>query len=346
MKHRLLAIAALALPSLGFAEGHAPAVQVAKAELKSLTPSVIATGQVRSRAGADLSAGIAGRLAWVAEPGARVRRGDVVAKLDLDELRLQRAEQAARVTRGELAVKSAQRELERLTAAGDAVSRVQLNQVEDARDLAKADLDVARATLRQTEERVSRTELRAPFAGIVSDRLKREGEEVARGDVIARVADPDHLEVRLFLPLRHVRAIAAGDSVEVQGEHGTATAKIRQIVPFGDTRSQSFEALIDAPQMDPPLVSGASVRVELPLQAPQQALAVPRDAVIVRADGLWVYKVDADHHARRVPVKTGIAQGQWVEVDGALSAEDPVVVRGGESLHDGDAVQVVAPGSA
>jgi RND family efflux transporter MFP subunit len=330
--------------SAAFAQGRPAAVQVAKAEMKNLTPSVTASGQVRSRAGADLAAGVGGRLAWVAEPGTRVAKGDVVARLDLDELRLQRAEQAARVTRGELAVKSSQREVERLTAAGDAVSRVQLNQAEDARDLAKADLEVARATLGQTQERLARAELRAPFGGVVSERLKREGEEVARGDLVARVADPEHLEVRLFLPLRHVRAIAAGDSVEVLSGGETAKARIRQIVPVGDARSQSFEALIDAPFMDPPLSVGSSVRVELPLQAPQQALAVPRDAVVIRAEGLSVYKVDAEKKARRVPVKTGIAQGQWVEVDGALMANDAVVVRGAESLRDGDPVLVVAPG--
>lgn len=322
------------------------AVQVARAELKSLAPSVTATGQVRSRAGADLAAGVAGRLAWVAEPGTRVARGAVVARIDLDELRLQQAEQVARVTRGELALRSSQREMERLRDAGDAVSKAQLNQAEDARDLAKADLSVARATLEQTLERVSRAELRAPFAGVVSDRLRREGEEVARGDIVARVSDPDHLEIRLFLPLRHVRALTAGDSVRVALDGRVASAKLRQIVPVGDARSESFEALIDAPSMDPPLAVGGSVRVELPLQAAQQALAVPRDAVIIRADGLSVYKVSDDHKVRRVPVKTGVAQGEWIEVDGALTAEDAVVVRGGESLHDGDAVQIVSPSSA
>ncbi len=344
MKPRSLAclLVALSMPALA-QEPKAAAVQVAKAEMKNLAPSVTTTGQVRSRAGADLSAGVAGRLAWVAEPGTHVAKGQAVARMDLDELRLQRAEQAARVTRGELALRSAQREVDRLRAAGDAVSRAQFNQAEDARDLAKADVDVARATLRQTEERLSRTELRAPFAGVVSERLKREGEEVARGDIVARVADPEHLEVRLFLPLRHVRAIAAGDRVQIEVAEHHATASIRQIVPVGDARSQSFEALIDVPRMDPPLAAGSSVRVELPLQAPQQALAVPRDAVIIRADGLAVFKIGGDQKARRVPVRTGIAQGQWIEVDGALSAQDAVVVRGGESLHDGDPVQVMDP---
>src|SRR2546430_2348067 len=108
MNRKFVLLALLALcGSAAAQQPHAPAVQVAKAELKSLTRSVTATGQVRSRAGADLAAGVAGRLAWVAEPGTRVTKGALVAKLDLDEMRLQRVEQAARVTRGELALRAA-----------------------------------------------------------------------------------------------------------------------------------------------------------------------------------------------------------------------------------------------
>jgi len=161
--------------------------------------------------------------------------------------------------------------------------------------------------------------------------------------VVARVADPEHLEIRLFLPLRHVRAIAAGDHVNVELDGHIAAAKIRAIVPVGEARSQSFEALIDAPTSGLSLAAGNSVRVELPLQAPSQALAVPRDALIIRAEGLSVYKVGSDNKAQRVPVKTGAAQGKWIAVDGALAPADAVVVRGGESLHDGDPVQIVNP---
>lgn len=340
-----LALLPLALAATsGRAQSPQPArqpVQVAHAELKQLAPSVITTGQVRSRAGADLAAGVAGRLSWVAEPGTRVAQNAVVARIDTDELALQKAEQAARVLRGELAVRSAQREVERLQNAGNAVSRLQLNQAEDARDLAKAELEIARATLRQTEERLARAELRAPFAGVVSERLRRAGEEVARGEAVARLHDTEHLEIRLFLPLRHVRAIAPGSTVHVLQGETYAAAAVRAVVPVGDTRSQSFEALVDVPAINPPLAVGHTVRVELPLQAPKEALAVPRDAVVIRAEGLAVYRVRDGAKAERVPVTTGVAQGDWVAVEGSLAPRDPVVVRGAESLHDGDPVVIV-----
>lgn len=337
----------LAWAGAGAQERPAAPVETSKAEMRKLAPTVTAAGQVQSRSGADMAAGAAGQLDFVAEPGTRVAKGELIARVDVAELRLQRAEQAARLTRGNVALKQANRELERLRASGNAVSRFQLDQAENARDLAAADLEIAQAALKQTDERIARAEVRAPFPGVVSERLRREGEEVARGDVVARLHDTEHLEIRLFLPLRHVRAIQPGSTVQVRmADDSTAAARVRAIVPVGDARTQSFETLIDAPQLAAPLAVGNTVRVELPLESPKLALAVPRDALVIRTDGMSVYRVKADADKKgktveRVPVKTTVAEGAWVAVEGALSANDAVVIRGAESLHHGDAVQVV-----
>lgn len=331
------------IPLSAFAQGPRPpaAVEVVGAQLRQLTPTVTATGQVQSRAGAELAAGVEGRLEFVAEPGTRVDEGDLVARIDTAAIALQRVELAARVTRSEVALRQADRELARLRDSGNAVSRYQLDQAENTRDLSASDLQIAEAALRQTEERLSRAQLKAPFAGVISERLRREGEEVDRGDPIARLQDTEHLEIRLFLPLRHVRAIKSGSEVQILTESGASTrARVRAIVPVGEARSQSFEALIDVPELDPPLSVGRTVSVELPLAGVTQSVAVPRDALVIREDGISVYRI-RDGAAQRVPVATGVAAGDWVAVEGALAADDPVVVRGAETLHDGDPVNIV-----
>ncbi|MDB5968581.1 MAG: family efflux transporter, subunit [Hydrocarboniphaga sp.] len=325
------------------AQGDRPAaaVETSRAALRDLAPAITATGQVQSRSGADMAAGIAGPIDFVAEPGTRVLKNQVIARIDTGEIRLQRAEQAARVTRSELALKQSDRELERLKASGNAVSRFQLDQSENTRDLAVSDLEIARATLRQTDDRLARAEVRAPFAGVIAERVRREGEEVARGDAVARLQDTEHLELRLFLPLRHVRAIAPGSTVQVRLDDNRVVAgKVRAIVPVGDARSQSFETLIDLPAEEAELAVGRTLQVVLPLAAVQKTLAVPRDAVVIRSDGLSVYVVRNDK-AERVAVKTGSADGDWVAVQGALAAQDAVVVRGAETLHDGDPVKII-----
>ena len=344
MKTQLLCLPVLLLAQAALAQRPPAPVEVSTAEMRKLAPTITAAGQVQSRAGADLAAGVSGPLAWVAEPGTRVQSGEAVARLDLDELKLARSEQAARLTRGQVALKQAERELERLRASGAAVSRLQLDQAENARDLAQADLEIGRAALSQTDDRLARGTLRAPFAGVVAERRKRAGEEVSRGEVIARLTDTDHLEVRLYLPLRHVRAITGGSTVQLVLDDGRrVAAQVRALIPVGDARSQSFETLIDLPA-DALLAVGHSLRVELPLESPKLALVVPRDAVVIRGDGMAVYKVKQDKDAasvQRVVVKTTGAEGSYVAVEGGLAANDTVVVRGAENLHDGDAVKII-----
>lgn len=316
-------------------------VQVARASLRELAPVVRAAGIVRSRSAADLAAAVPGRLQWVAEAGTAVASGEVVARLDTRELSLVRAEQAARVNRARVTLSGLDRELERLRASGSAVPRFNVDQAQSNRDVAAADLEVARALLAQTDDQLARSRLTAPFDGVVSDRVRRAGEEVARGDVVARLVNPDELEIRLFVPLRHVRAIRAGDVVNVTAERRAFTAPVSSIVPAGDARSQSFEVLVKAPRVDGLLAAGTTVEVELPLGEPQRRIAVPRDALVIRAEGLYVYRVTNDQRAERVEVRSGIAEGEWIAVDGKVADGDQVIVRGAELLRGGERVQIV-----
>ena len=221
------------------------------------------------------------------------------------------------------------------------MSRFNVDQAQSNRDLAEADLQVARASLAQTDDQLSRSRLTAPFDGVVSDRVRRVGEEVARGEVVARIVNPDELEIRLFVPLRHVRAIQPGHVVDVVADRRHFTAKVSTIVPAGDPRTQSFEVLVKAPPVEGLLASGNTVEVACRSGEPQRRLSVPRDALIIRAEGQHVFRLDADERAERITVKAGIADGDWIAVDGALKAGDRIVVRGGELLRGNEPVQVV-----
>jgi RND family efflux transporter MFP subunit len=334
--------ASVATPAFAQAPPERPSpVEIARAEVRELAPSVHATGLVRSRDAADLAAAVAGRLQWVAEPGAAVTAGQVVARLDTRELSLARAEQTARVKRAEVNLQALERELTRLRASGNAVPRFNVDQAEANRDIAEADLQVARALLAQTDDQLTRSRLTAPFAGVVSERVRRAGEEVARGEVIARIVNPDELEIRMFVPLRHVRAVQPGHEVDVVADNREFTARVSSIVPAGDSRSQSFEVLIKAPPVEGLLAAGNTVQVRLPLGEPQRRLSVPRDALVIRADGLYIVKLNGERRAERVAVKAGVADGDWIAVDGTLKAGESVVVRGAESLRGNEILDVV-----
>ena len=111
--------------------------------------------------------------------------------------------------------------------------------------------------------------------------------------------------------------------------------------PAGDPRTQSFEVIVKAPPVAGLLTAGNTVEVRLPLGEPQRRLAVPRDALIIRAEGQHVFRLGAGQRAERIGVKPGVADGDWIAVDGQLKAGDRVVVRGGESLRGTEKLEVV-----
>jgi multidrug efflux pump subunit AcrA (membrane-fusion protein) len=138
-----------------------------------------------------------------------------------------------------------------------------------------------------------------------------------------------------------VRAIQPGHAVDVVSDTKEFTAAVSAIVPAGDPRTQSFEVLVKAPPVQGLLAAGNTVKVRLPLGDPQRKLSVPRDALIIRAEGLYVFRIGTGDRAERVSVKAGVADGDWVAVDGTLKAGDRIVVRGGESLRGQEKLDVV-----
>ena len=124
----------------------------------------------------------------------------------------------------------------------------------------------------------------------------------------------------------------------MRGSAQEQESKIRAIVPVGDERSRMIEVRIAMSGAGWPI--GSAVRVDLPAARQSAGLMVPRDAVIVRADGAHVFRVGKGDLAERIAVRVGNGDSQRVEVTGTLKAGDRVVVRGGERLRQGQPVKV------
>lgn len=346
------AAAALAVLSLAAsaarAQGGPPpaAVSVAPVKEGTLGTTVAATGTVVSRNDARLAAEVAGRLDWVAEPGARVAKGATVARVDSRALELQLRQDDAQVARLAANAELLDTQLSRLTAlpAGIA-SKSQIDEAAARLSMARHELDQARAARDRTRHLVDRAAIRAPFPGHVAERIRQLGEFVGAGTEVLRLTDTGNVEVVARAPVAEASHLAAGQPVTVHGTAGEATSRIRAIVPVGDERSRMLEVRIAMSGAGWPI--GSAVRVELPAAGNGGAgLVVPRDAVIVRADGAHVFRVAKDNTAERVAVRVGNGNAKYVEVSGALAAGDRVVVRGGERLRPGQPVAVANNGAA
>lgn len=339
------AVAALAvlLPSAGAAQDQEQAppapVTVARVTEGSLNATVTATGTIVSRNDARLAAEVTGRLNWVAEPGTRVAKGAPLARVDTRTLELQLREDEAQLARLGANVDLLDTQLARLNALPPGIaSQSQIDEAAARHAMAQHELEQSGAVRDRTRHLIDRAVIRAPFPGHVVERQRQLGEFVSAGTEVVRLMDTSNVEVVARAPVAEAGHLAVGQAVTVHGNIKQAESRIRAIVPVGDERSRLFEVRVGL--TGDGWTIGSPVRVDLPAAQASAGLVVPRDAVIVRADGAHVFRVAKGDVAERVVVRLGNGSSDRVEVLGGLVVGDRVVVRGGERLRAGQAVTI------
>jgi len=317
-------------------------VTVTEVVSASVAPTVPAAGTVFSRNASQITAGMAGRLEWLAEPGDYIEAGMPVAIFDCEMLGLQRERQVAESERANINFKRLVNEVERLESVRDSnvIAEIQLDRTAADRDLAGSDLRIAGIAIRETDSQLSRCTVRAPFSGVVTQRLRNAGEDVERSTSLAAMTDTENLEVRASVPIRYLPRMRAGETAEVHLSDVRLDARIRKIVPAANSQSQTFEVRLELPADAPRLVAaGQLVSVNLPL-SPNVALTVPRDSVVLRESGTFVMRINDDAKAESIAVEVSEASGDLIAIRGALQSGDRVAVRGAEALDDGELVAV------
>lgn len=321
-------------------------VDVGTATASRLAPQRWVPGSVVSRDDAKIASAEAGRLEFVAEVGTRVKAGERIAQLDDVALRLRRDELLAEVRRTEAQRALAATQLERLQKleASNTIARSQIDEARATLETNAQTTSRARAQLREIEHDITQAEVRAPFAGIVSERFAQRGEYLQIGTNIVHLVDTDHIEARVQAPLALADKIRAGMQVQVRAGGTERPASVRAVVPVGDERARQFELRVG---VDPALaLVGSAVEVALPESGATATagLAIPRDALVQRTDGTYVMRVSGDNKAEQIAVTQGTSSGDLVAVQGPLNVGDRLVVRGAERLKPGQAVKVRSDG--
>lgn len=339
--YRLIATMFVFAAATGQARQMPPSpVVVEEVRVTHLAPTVDVPGTVISRNDSRLASELSAKLEWIAEVGTRVATGDTVARLESVTFRLNEMEAQSRVDREKARVKFLQSErgrLERLSQNNlSAIS--QLDQVNSDLAVAESDQAIAEAQLGHARVAMHVTEIRAPFDGVVTERLRSIGERLNIADEVVRVVDPRSVEVVARAPLNTVNYLSDGAELELHNDFRSGSGKVRTIVPFGNPQSHMFEVRLN---VDPDLWTvGESVRLSMPTAAAKEVLAVSRDALVLRREGASLFRVNEDMTAEQVNVITGLGAGTLIQVIGDVRPGDMIVTRGAERLATGMAVTV------
>ncbi|HZF15433.1 MAG TPA: efflux RND transporter periplasmic adaptor subunit [Steroidobacteraceae bacterium] len=316
-------------------------VQIAPATVQTVSPRSWIPGSIVSRSDARIASLVGGRVVWVAEVGQRVKAGAPIARLDDTVIRLQSTDLEAQVTRARAQRELARSQLERYNqlAATHVLSASQLEEARAQVSMTDADVTRAESQLRRAQHDIEESRIRAPFAGIVTERFIQQGEFVAVGAATVRLVNTGDIEARATASLDLASNIKPGQTITVRDRDTERAGKVRTVVPVGDDRSRQFEVRVTFEKSD--WLVGTPIEVSLPTAPERKAMTVPRDALMIRANRSYVLRVTRKNTVEELIVTPGITVADLVEVRGALSAGDRLVIRGGERLSDGQAVKIV-----
>ena len=344
--HTRIALLTCLLPVMSWAqdaEQKAPAapVMVETAQRDTFSATLWVSGTVISQNDARIAAETDGRITWVADVGSRIPKGEAIARIDADDLRLELADREARLESLKSQFKYRDSSLQRFQklAASDNAAATQIDEAQSQLDMTRQEIKRAEVAIAQIKRRIKQTEVLAPFPGVVAERLVQIGEFVNRGAQVARLVDTEHREIRAQAPLSVAGWIREGMQVSVEHEQLESLSPVSYVIPIGDERSRMFEVRIAAD--NPAWIIGSPVRIALPNSEPRELVAIPRDGLVLRGSNIYVMRVNNDNTVEKVSVETGIGLGGFVEVIANVDQGDRIITRGCERHQAGQAVTIV-----
>jgi membrane fusion protein, multidrug efflux system len=332
----------------------APALLLAPEDLRTVGTGTVAhgpviTGSIQPERRADLRAEVSAVVMQVLkENGETVRRGDLLVRLDDASIRdtLASADEALRAAGQSL--EQAERTYQRLkTLQAQGMSSMQaMEDAEVRRNNAQSDLVAAKARVASARQQLQRTEVRAPFDGVLSDRKVSAGDTAAVGKELAKVIDPASMRFEGLVSADRMHEIKVGQPVRfhVNGFPNTDfQGRIKRVDASADPLTRQLEVLVAfGEQQAPPRVAGlyAEGRIEA---GSRQALLVPEASVVRTGDTTHVWRVQGDR-LQKVAVKLGerdARRGEYPVLDG-LADGDRILRNPGNSLADGQKLEFAA----
>lgn len=274
--------------------------------------------------------------------GSQVKRGQILARLDAESVQASLAAQQANVARARAALAEANSQAERAERLKDsgALSEQQIQQLQFARDAARATLASAQALQNADEVRLKQTFIRAADDGVISARTATLGAVVQPGAELFRLVRKNRIEWRAELTAEQLGRLRPGLKASVHLSDGTrAEGRVRLLSPTLDPASRKALAYVE-------LAAGSTARAGMFGQGEiflgvQPALTVPNSAVLLRDGNSYVFEIVAGEKAELRKVETGRHRDNAVEIRSGLSKEARIVTRGAAFLNAGDPVQVI-----
>ena len=315
----------------GFGGGFAMPVEVAIAVTDTVVDEIVAVGEVEAVQAIELRPEVEGRLVDImVREGTEVARGTPLFKVDDAELRAQVARLQADLDLAEQALARTRELIERNASATADL------------ELAQANARSARAQLQLQQVRLNRTVVRAPFAGIVGERLVSIGDYLTTSSRLTTLQTVDPQRAAFRIPERYADKLAVGQQVtfRVAASQTEFTGIVDFVNPVVQLPGRTITVKASVPDPDRALKPGMFIEARLATDIRGDAVVIPEDAVLP-LQGVTLTWVIVDGTATRREVELGVRTPGFVEILSGVESGEQVVVGGLERLSEGAQVNPI-----
>ncbi|MEM7007931.1 MAG: efflux RND transporter periplasmic adaptor subunit [Thermodesulfobacteriota bacterium] len=321
-------------------------VEVEKVQEQTLQKPVTLVGAVQP----DKSSTIASEIEGLVEslPGTEgkfLEKGEVIAEFNTRSLEIDLKEAQANKREAQARFQLARKNLvrfEELEQKGVA-STQQLQDAESEKSALGARIAQFQAQVDSLEYDIEKSKITAPFSGYVTQEFTEVGQWVQKGGPVVELIDIDIAEIKIDMPERYVSQIKKGLKVNVNFDalpDVNIEGEITSVVPQADAESRTFPVKINLDNKDGTIKSGMVARVSFPIGDPSTVMLVPKDAIVTQNNANFIYIVN-EGAAQPLPISTGMAYEDKIQVIGPVQSGQEVVVKGNERLMPNQPVTVI-----
>jgi membrane fusion protein (multidrug efflux system) len=264
------------------------------------------------------------------EEGDTVRRGQLLVRLESDEQQsaLAKAESQLEQRRKEFARQQGLWEQNLVSEQVFIDAEYQLEQAQLAFDDARRQL--------------SYTEVRAPIDGTIAARMVNLGNFVSENQPLFQLVDFDSIVARIYVPESDLRTIAVGQPARLSADAAGGppfSGEIERIAPVVDPGTGTVKVTVATPRQEG-LRPGMYVQVELVTAVHEDAILLPKKALVYDNDQIFAFRLGEERRVERVVVDPALEDPEWMEPTEGFSTDDQIVVAGQSGLKDGALVRL------
>ena len=270
--------------------------------------------------------------------GQKVKKGQLLGKIDDGGLSQQLAQLKIQANLAEITFKKQERLWNQKIG-----SEIQYLQ-------AKSNYEAQQQAVSQLEQQVAKTNIKAPFSGIIDDVITEQGSVVAAGQSqIIRIVNLSNMHIETDVPERHIANITKNKEalVEFPVLEKKLTAKVNQVSDYINPANRTFKIEIAVPNKDQSIKPNLTARIKINDYTNTKALLIPQSIVSENANGeQYIYvatnkKSNNEAIAKKMIIQTGKTQKDQIEVLSGISNGDEIIKEGARSIKSGQTIKVI-----